>query len=1047
MPTFNTTTSGDTAKSEKTIDFATDVRPILSDKCFACHGPDAGQRATEFRLDQKESALSADLGLIVPGNPQASELVRRIFSSDPDEVMPPADHLKKLTDQQKQVLKEWIEQGALWAEHWSFVAPQNPTAPEVNQRQWPRNDIDQFVLSKLESNGIPTSPEATPKELLRRLCFDLTGLAPSADQLQKFEDEIKQQGMDRAYERAVDRLLASSHYGERMAVYWLDLVRYADSVGYHGDQPVSVSPYRDYVINAFNRNLPFDQFTKEQLAGDLLDSPTLEQKIASGYNRLGMMSAEGGVQPEEYLNKYAADRVRTTGSVWLGMTLGCCECHDHKFDPISSREFYEFSAFFADIKEKGLYAGGERSRDWGPYINVPDKDLEQLLDPVDAEIALLEERLLETPATSARRMIWEKSFQHAKSAWTVLAPTSFKSLGESVPDSLDDGSILLSGESPDVDCYVVLANVDPKSKAFRLEALPDESLPRRGPGRAGNGNFVITEFIVLAGDQSSRINDLKKPMGNWPDDLKRKVIELQNATATTEQKKGGENHPDKKWSAASTIDEDKNGKTWGWAVLPKVGQSHELVIQKADPHALPTDQVTVVIQQYHANGSHTLGRFRISSCIDGSAVADPFRSLPDDIQSILKTEPEDRKPEQSKTLQAYYTSRAPEFSEINRQLADLRKRRGKILEDHSRTTLITVSVPPRDIRVLPRGNWMDRSGPLVQPGVPSILGKLPNVRSEPPERPTRLDLANWLVSNSNPLTSRVFVNRIWRLFFGAGLSNVLDDFGAQGESPSHPALLDHLAVQFVESGWDVKGLIRTIVMSSTYRQSSAYRPDLREIDPENRFLARQSRFRVDAEFVRDHALASSGLLDRSLGGRSVFPYQPAGLYRHLNFPKRQYKASDGRDQYRRGLYTHWQRQYLHPAMKTFDAPAREECTAARPRSSTPLAALVLLNDPSYVEAARALAAKTIHQYRSTDERLQQIFKVTLTRDIRDQELEVLQQLLESHLEYFENNPDAATEFLAIGQFTDPNHAEPIELAAWTSVCRAVMNMHEFVLRK
>ena len=844
-----------------------------------------------------------------------------------------------------------------------------------------------------------------------------------------------------AYELAVDRLLASPHFGERMAVYWLDLVRYADTVGYHGDQNVGISPYRDYVIEAFNSNKPFDTFTREQLAGDLMENPTQEQLIASGYNRLGMMSAEGGVQPEEYLNKYASDRVRTTAAVWLGVTLGCAECHDHKFDPFSTREFYEFSAFFADIKEQGLYSGAHQTGKWGPSMDVPDDELPELLKPIDLQLEQLRAALLENEQSKPNRVAWEKSIRNGSYQWQPLATDQFQSIHKVEHKQLDDQSILISGPNPNEETYTVTAQLNSDVRSFRLEVIPDASLPKQGAGRASNGNLVITEVVVLPGDRSAQFSELKDDFSSWSEELKQTAVRLANPTATHEQTTGGNTHPDKKWSADSAFDQNKRGKQWGWAILPDVNQTQELVFQLAEDQSLE-GPVTFVIQQHHGNGSHTVGRFRLSASTASSATADPLRKLPDEIAQLVTAGLENRTPDQSEKVAAYYASIAPEFAQTNQQIDQLTRQREDLIKSHTRSTLITTAVPPREIRVLPRGNWMDKSGPVVQPGVPAALGE-----RTWETRPTRLDLANWIVDEENPVTSRVFVNRMWRLFFGSGISNVLDDVGSQGEPPSHPELLDFLAVEFMKNDWNVKSLIRTMVMSRTYRQTSSLRADLKQVDPENRLFARQSRFRLEAEFVRDHALATSDLLVREIGGRSVFPYQPVGLYRHLNFPARKYSPSSGADQYRRGLYTHWQRQYLHPAMKTFDAPPREECTAARPRSSTPLAALVLLNDPSYVEAARSLATHAIQAQPEAQDRLNWIFKKAFAREISQPETEVLKELLTAHLDFFNSDPNATKDFLAIGEFRSELEIDDPELAAWTSVCRAVINMHEFVLRK
>lgn len=1027
-------------ESEQLVDYTKQVKPILSDNCYTCHGFDEAQRSTGLRLDDEASAFS-DLGgyrAIVPGDVKRSELIRRIFSDDEDELMPPKGHVKSLTLQQKETLKKWIEQGAKWSSHWSFERPGQPIVPGVEREEWLANYIDRYILEKLEANGIEPSGPAEPHTLLRRLSFDLLGLPIDPSMVAQFENgELE-------YEEVVERMLISEHFGERMAVYWLDLVRYADTVGYHGDQDVSVTPYRDYVINAFNDNKPFDQFTIEQLAGDLLENPTQEQLIASGYNRLGMMSAEGGVQPEEYLAKYAADRVRTTASVWLGVTLGCAECHDHKFDPFSTKEFYEFAAFFADIKERGLYAGANRDGQWGPMIDVPAPELKGLLQPLESELARQQELMIETDTIRDSRIRWEENLAASTTSWSVLKPVAVHASGNSTHQVLDDQSILIGGERPDTATYVVvLDGVPSNSRGLRLEALPDPSLPQKGPGRAGNGNFVVSEIVVLPGNLVSESNRLSKAFGDWPKELKQKSIPLENASATVEQLVGGQSHPDKKWSASSAIDRDKKGKTWGWAILPDAGKPSGWVAQIKDGVDLGESQpVTVVIQQNHGHGSHTLGRFRLSATEDAGAVVDPVNSLPKAIQPIVRQAVEDRTEKQVKQLSDYYLTIAPELAATRKRIAELKTKIEKLKSEYTRKTLVTVSVAPREIRVLKRGDWMDKTGMVVQPGVPAALGeKVWDKRAD------RKDLAHWLVDPENPIVARVFVNRLWKLYFGQGLSSVLDDLGSQGEPPSHPELLDHLAWQLVQSGWDVKQLIRTIVTSQTYRQSSGIRVDLKEIDPENRLYARQSRFRLDAEFVRDNALAVSGLLDPTIGGRNGKPYQPVGLYRHLNFPKRKYQSATGRFQYRRGVYTHWQRQFLHPAMKTFDAPAREECTAARPRSSTPLAALVLLNDPSYVEAARVFATDVMAASGDQSERLNYLFQTSLAREPTAEEVDVLSNLLKEHINFYSENPEKAKSLLDVGLRKATGDDPVEELAAWTSVCRAVMNMHEFILRK
>jgi hypothetical protein len=754
----------------RALSFDRDIRPILSDNCVFCHGPDEAERQAGLRLDLAEDAL-ADRGgyrVIEPGDPDASELMLRVTSGDEFDVMPPPDSGKELTAEQVELLRRWIAEGAEFKPHWSFVPPTRPVVPEVSDPSWPLNPIDHFLRARMEAEGHSPSAEADRITLIRRLCFDLAGLPPSAAEVDAFLDDDR----PGAVERLVDRLLDSPRFGERMAISWLDLVRYADTVGYHGDQVHHITPYRDYVVNAFNENMPFDRFTTEQLAGDLLPGEGVDRRIASGYNRLLQTTHEGGAQDREYLAKYAADRVRNVSSVWLGATMGCAECHDHKYDPYSQEDFYRLAAFFADLEQKGAYPGPDQS----PTVRAPEIEV---LDPIDRQ------ELAEVEAA--------------------------------------------------------------------IEALKD-----------GGG--------------------------------------------------------------------------------------------------------------------------------DASAL----------------------------------------------------ESRREAIRARSRRTMVSVSVEPRVTRVLARGDWMDESGPVVEPGVPEIL---PGLGVEEGRRASRLDLARWLTRPDHPLTSRVFVNRLWAQFFGRGLSRSLDDTGLQGQSPTHPELLDWLAVEFVERGWDVKQLVRLIVTSRAYRQSSTPSPGLLRADPRNETFARQQRSRLPAELIRDNALAVSGLLVERLGGHSAKPYQPEGYYAFLNFPKRTYEADAGPDQYRRGLYMHWQRQFLHPMLRAFDAPSREECTTSRATSNTPLGALTMLNDPSFVEAARVLATRAIDEGGdSDDDRLTFAWRAALSRPPTDRERASLRRLLEAERDDYARNPSAALELRSTGLAPVPEHLEPAELAAWTVVCRAILNLHETITR-
>ncbi|MGI9474738.1 MAG: DUF1553 domain-containing protein, partial [Rubripirellula sp.] len=688
-------------------------------------------------------------------------------------------------------------------------------------------------------------------------------------------------------------------------------------------------------------------------------------------------------------------------------------------------DFYQFASFFADIKERGLYAGANRDGAWGPTIRVPDDQLDDLVEPVDLRIAELDEAYQAADIVDSLEA-WEAGLTDEASLWEPLVPGSLSALHETVLTSQPDHSVLASGPGGDTNTYTVqFPEHTQEVRGIRIEVLPDDTLPAKGPGRAGNGNFVISEVKLALTNADGELEPRK----------------LVNAKATFEQA-DGKNNPYNGWKAAAAIDGDVKGSTWGWAVMPQAGTVNVWIADLETPwNPKQPTQLTLTIEQNHQNPGHTLGRFRVSVTSQQTAF-DPRRGLPDEILAILDTAGDMRTELQHEQLTKYFRSVAPELEDLRNKLAAAKKERDGIENSHTRTTLITKAVEPREMRVLPRGNWMDDSGVVVSPGVPHFL---PQLKID--GRATRLDLAEWIGSKENPLTARVFVNRLWKLLFGTGLTKVLDDIGSQGEFPSHPELFDALAIEFVESGWDVKHMIRLMVTSETYRQSSLPRDDLGDTDPYNRRLARQSRFRLDAELVRDNALAVSGLLVDEIGGRSVKPYQPPGLLRHLNFPKRKYKEDDGGNQYRRGVYTHWQRQFLHPAMKSFDAPAREECTAERPRSNTPLAALVLLNDPSYVEAARVFAERLLQKGPASDrERVDEIIRQALGRNPKPQEVDILVSLIAAQRTRYKSNPEAAAELVSVGQRPVPDSMDAVELASLLAATRAVFNMHEFITR-
>ncbi|MBC7856769.1 MAG: PSD1 domain-containing protein [Pirellulaceae bacterium] len=1005
--------------ADKTISFSRYIKPILAGKCYACHGPDEAERKGEFRLDVREVALEKHV--FKPGNSKESELILRVTSTDPEMKMPPATSKKPaLTEQEIELIRKWIDQGAEYDQHWSYLKPLRAPLPPVKDAGWPAGDIDRFVLASIEEAGLRPSPEGDKRTLLRRLSFDLTGLPPTPQQLADFEADKSPQ----AYEKVVDRLLAQPQYGERMAMYWLDVVRYADTAGYHSDNHRDIASFRDYVIGAFNQNKPFDLFTQEQLAGDLMVNATTEQRIASGYNKLLQTTEEGGAQPKEYAAKYAADRVRNTSVIWLAGTMGCCECHNHKFDPYTQKDFYSFAAFFADVSEKAV---GRQDQ-----TKIPTLEQEQRIAAIDVELAAWKgKRNTQTPELDAALAKWEAAAQEelAKnvSAWTPIKPEAAESQGGSKLETKDDLSVISTGANPAQDMYTVTLSTDQERlTGIRLEALTDETFGNKSLSR-GNGNFVLTGFEVQAASLGGDVMPVK---------LSAAEADFSQAT----------------YPVANAIDDKANT---GWAVSGhEKAANHIAVFTFAAPiSGGPGTKIIVKMQHQSQFAQHNIGRFRLAlTTADKPSLSET--GLPADIVEIVKADAAGRNDAQKQKLAAYYRGIAPELADARGQVVKLEAEKKSIV-DTAPQTLVSMAAAPRTMRILPRGNWLDDSGQEVFPAVPEFLTSVVAVPSDPAApsgraanaRLTRLDFARWVTSRDNPLTARVFVNRLWKLTFGRGLSRSLEDFGTQGEYPTHPELLDWLAVDFMESGWDVKRLVKLMVMSKTYRQSSLVSPELKENDPLNNYFARQDRFRLDAELVRDNALALSGLLTRKIGGPSVKPYQPAGYWQYLNFPTREWMNDHGDDLYRRGLYTYWQRTFLNPSLLAFDAPSREECTVNRPRSNTPQQALVLLNDPTYVEAARALAVRIVKDGGGdSGKRLEFAFREVLTRSPRESEVKVLVPLYEKHLQQYKADAASADKLLAVGESKPPADLDKAELAAWTSIARVLLNLHETITR-
>ena len=1032
------------------ISFNRDVRPILSENCYHCHGPDKKTRDGGRRLDLRADAL-ADLDGIrafVPGNPAESDAIIRIFSDDKDEQMPPPKAHKTLTAQQKELLKRWVAEGAVYEAHWAYIAPQRPPLPEITTAAGPvRHPIDAFVFGRLAEAGLTPSPPADARTLIRRLSLDLTGLPPTPKELHAFIDAASRDPAA-AVHQAVDRLLASPRYGERMAVPWLDAVRFADTVGYHGDQNINIFPYRDYVIDAFNANKPFDQFTIEQIAGDLLPNPTPEQRVATGFNRLNLMTREGGAQPREYLAKYHADRVRVISSAWLGATFGCAECHDHKFDPISQKDFYSLAAFFADIRQWGVYTD---------YSYTPNPDLPGFTNdhPFPPELEVNSAALL------GRIKRHEEQLERLARVAAQAAPTEFRSWQEQTRALLDNAAEGWRTLHPTVTVAAVAPKkAVPKKAAARKiaeaeqTASPDavaqvvsaETEAAPGPKAASAGFTIEEDGRVVFSPKLAGIPTVKAATAGFIAAIRmellpaakhqQQILRAQAKSATLKPQfsvmRRDAKRPEPLSSRLADADVKEARYSNGFEILGvkdawKIGARTEpamAVWLLETPIVLePGDKLLVKLD------GNLPGCVRISvsplatvlPLADRAALAKDG-GLTSELTWLLSTGA---------------ANPFAEAKELCAQIAECRGGRAK--------TLVTETLKePFTIRVLPRGDWQNESGEIVQPVAPHALPQIPNPDGR---RLTRLDLARWLVAPEHPLTARVFMNRLWKQFFGNALSAVVDDFGAQGEWPTHPELLDWLAVEFRESGWNVKKMVKLIVTSAAWQQSANLRPELRESDPHNRLLASQNPRRLDAEFVRDNALFLAGLLSEEYGGPSAKPYQPAGYYDALQFPDRTYTADQDDRQYRRGVYTHWQRTFLHPMLANFDAPSREESACTRTVANTPQQALTLLNDPSFVEAARAFAGKLISTTANGDEdRIAHAFEQALARGPHPRELRSLTAFLARQREHYRAQPEDADKLLTVGRAPAPAAVDRAELAAWTSLARVILNLHEVITR-
>ncbi len=1066
------------AAQDEPVSFNRDIRPILSDVCFQCHGPDAKERKGDLRLDNAEQLFVERDGhrILVPGNPMKSELFRRLIATDSDEKMPPAASGKKLTPQQIETVRRWIAQGATYQGHWAFLAPTRPRVPETrNSKHEARNSIDSFVRSRLVREGLSPSPQANNATLLRRITLDLTGLPPSMDEIEEF---LKDDTPD-AYERVVDRLLASPRFGERFARPWLDAARYADTSGYQSDGDRSMWRWRDWVIEAFNDNKPFDEFTLEQLAGDLLPKPTMDQVLATGFNRNHRGNAEGGIIPEEYAVEYVVDRVDTTATVWLGLTLGCCRCHDHKFDPFSQREYYQVFAFFNNVPEKGRAIKFGNSP---PFVRTPTRDQQRQLQAMQFQQGFVEgfsDRLMETVPTLQAE--WERRVAQklpAEIDWTVTR-----------------GEVLYLPFDRDGQPAPARSDATKKERHQPQPLGPNSGPPiikdaDRVPVELGEGRFG--KAALFDGQRRFAVGDLANIGFFEPFSM--------SAWVRADAESG---------TILSRMTDDANSDGYNLCLdngklqfnLIKRWLDDAMRVETADP--IPLGRWVHVAVSYDGsrfaegvkffvNGQLAKPRIVLDELNQAFASKDVFRvgfggltppfrgaiddvrlfdvqldaaevailSVPESVSRIASLPPKNRSDAQSNKLrESFLADHAPEnIRSTHRQLRQLELAERQFADSFPTTMVMQETPEPRTTHVLIRGAY-DRPGEPVTPGVPKSL-PVP-LTSE--SRANRLHLARWLVDPANPLTARVTVNRFWQQLFGQGLVKTVDDFGSQGDWPTHPELLDWLAVEFggaadsrqptadsrdtVFQKWNIKRIIRELVTSATYRQSSQASAELLARDPDNRWLARGPRSRLSAEMVRDQALAASGLLVEQLGGPSIKPYQPEGLWDDLQSTEK-YVQDHGSALYRRGMYVFWKRTIAPPMMVTFDAAGRETCIVRETRTNTPLQALTLLNEVSFVEAARKLAERTLTSGSADfDRRLRFAFRAVLTREPNDREIAVLRNGVVRHLAHYRAHPAEAVDVLRTGESPADATLDPVEVAAWTAVSGLILNLDEAVTKE
>lgn len=983
------------AIAQTQIDFSRDVEPILQSRCYQCH---SGENARAgLRLDSRDGALKGGTSgtAIIPGNSKDSRLVLRVLGLGAEPQMP----LKAtpLAPEQIATIRSWIDQGALWPDeaarqtksekHWAHIKPVRPQLPAVKLASWIRTPVDKFVLARLEQEGLQPLPEASREKLIRRLSLDLTGLPPTIEEV---DDFIADKSPD-AYEKLVDRFLASPHFGERWAIPWLDLARYADTNGYEKDRRRSIWKYRDWLIAALNNDMPFDQFTIEQIAGDLLPNATTEQRIATGFLRNSMHNEEGGVDQEEALWETTIDRVNTTATVWLGTTLACAQCHDHKYDPFTQKDFYRFFAFFNNTAyhfEGNPNISEQKLIEAKLELPTPEQDAKR--KEIQSEIATLEEQLkAQNPELDAGRIVWEQSIKSAAADWTALEPIQLASTGGSTLAVQPDTSVLVTGNNPEKDTYTFVAKTNLKGiAALRLEALPDQNLPKGGPGRDPYGNFILSEFTVDAAPVDGKEAE--------PVALGKTLVDNGTLRLSPQLR-----YEQRGWRIDASREDTRLPRQAVFLLDQPIGFDGGTVI-------------TVRLKHASEYGRQGIGKFRLSITTSKDPAA--IVGIAARIRPILDIPDGQRTEKQKKDIDEYYRSISPLLKPARERVATLRAELDKLGIVSTLVMSERASSEPPATYLRLRGSYLNK-GELVYAGVPAALHALPEGQFA-----NRLALAKWLVSPENPLVARVTVNRLWEQIFGRGIVRTSEDFGIQGERPTHPELLDWLATEFMQNAWSMKSMIRVIVTSATYRQSSRAPQSLIERDPYNRLLARGPRNRLDAELVRDVALSASGLLNPKIGGPSVFPYQPDGIWQ-IPYNDDKWVISAGEDRFRRGVYTFWRRTSPYPSFTTFDAPSREVCTVRRVRTNTPLQALTTLNDPDFFEAANALARRIVTDVSDTRNRAIYGFRRVASRRPTENEIDEIIGLYNKELARFRNLP------------------EP-ELPAWTVVSNVLLNLDE-----